>query len=74
MKKSLRGRTRHFLTSEEEQVAVKSPVVVGVMPCSILLASTLIGATPAAAWWKECQKDEDCRFDQGCAFHTCRNW
>ena len=73
MKKTLRHKIHHFLASEEGQVAVKSPLVVGVGAGSLLLASTLLGATPTAAWWKECDFNHQCRHDQVCDFHTCRD-
>ena len=49
MKKSLRGKIREYVQSEEGKVGVKTPLALGAAVGSVLLAQSIIGTTPAHA-------------------------
>ena len=64
MKKSIRSKISDFLTSEEGQVSVKSPLVLGAASASLLLAHAIV-SPPAQAYY-ECYTNSDCADDEYC--------
>lgn len=64
MKKSIRSKISDFLTSEEGQVSVKSPLVLGAASASLLLAHAIV-SPPAQAYW-ECYTNSDCPEGEYC--------
>ncbi|MYA72464.1 hypothetical protein F4009_12345 [Candidatus Poribacteria bacterium] len=66
MKKSLRGKIREYIQSEEGKVSVKSPLTLGIAAGGLLLAHAIVGTPQAEAG--ECVKGED----ECPANHTCR--
>ena len=49
MKKSLRGKIREYIQSEDGNVSVKSPLALGAAVGGVLLAQAIVGTTPAHA-------------------------
>ncbi|MYA56032.1 hypothetical protein F4X88_07045 [Candidatus Poribacteria bacterium] len=68
MKKNLRGKIREFVHSEEGKVGVKSPLTLGAVVGSVLLAQAIIGAPRAEAWM--CVNNHDCE-NGNCSHGTC---
>ncbi|RKU24277.1 hypothetical protein C6503_01240 [Candidatus Poribacteria bacterium] len=55
MKKSLRGKIREYIQSEEGKVGVKSPLSLGVAAGGLLLGHAIVGTPRAEALW--CTED-----------------
>ena len=51
MKKSLRGKIREYIQSEDGKVGVKSPLSLGVAAGGLLLAHAIVGTPRAEAGW-----------------------
>ena len=49
MKKSLRGKIREYIHSEEGKVSVKSPLTLGIAAGGLLLAHAIVGTPDAEA-------------------------
>ena len=64
MKKSLRGKIREYLQSEEGRVGIKSPLTLGVATGSVLLAQAIVGTPDADAGL--CRDDRDCDPGEEC--------
>ena len=64
MKKNIRSKISDFLTSEEGQVSVKSPLVLGAASASLLLAHAIV--SPSAQAYLECHTNNDCSEDEYC--------
>ena len=64
MKKSIRSRISDFLTSEEGQVSVKSPLVLGAASAGLLLAHAIVSPSAQAYW--ECHTNSDCSEGEYC--------
>ncbi|RKU12675.1 hypothetical protein C6502_05505 [Candidatus Poribacteria bacterium] len=64
MKKNIRSKISDFLTSEEGQVGVKSPLVLGAASASLLLAQAMVSPSAQAYW--ECYSNDDCSEGEYC--------
>ena len=71
MKKNIRSKISGFLKSEEGQVGVKSPLVLGAASASLLLAHTVVSPTAQAGW--ECYSNDDCSESEYCDI-WCDEW
>ena len=74
MKNNLRNKFRDFLASEEGRVGVKSPLTVGVVSASLLLAQVMVSPSAQAHW--EClpwDPQRDCDDGEVCAL-WCDDW
>ena len=70
MKKTVQGKIRAFLASEEGRVSAKAPLTLGVATGSVLLAQVIVGTPPAEAWW--CNNNGDCELPPHiCSVNTC---
>lgn len=74
MKTNLRGKIREFIQSEEGKVGVKSPLTLGALTGSLLLAQAIVGTPPVAVAGEHCEVGGDpnqCDPDEFCAITEC---
>ena len=72
MKTNLRGKIREFIQSEEGKVGIKSPLTLGVVTGSLLLAQAIVSVQPVDAG--ACRiggHPNQCQPDQFCAITHC---
>ena len=71
MKNNIRSRISGFLTSEEGHVGVKSPLALGAVSASLLLAHAIVSPSAHANW--DCYSNDDCPEGKNCAI-WCDKW
>ena len=73
MKNNVRSKISGFLKSEEGRVGVKSPLALGAVSASLLLAQTMVSPSAQADWDCNPWDDEACGESRMCVL-WCDDW